>query len=72
MTRTFLVAIDVPDTDPSSLAGTAEDILDELTASGFTVISVKHWDSPDQLPGLGNSLSAQPPSGTQPIPGSLF
>jgi hypothetical protein len=42
MTATFLVAIDVD--EDADLAGFAEQISEELTDSGYDVISCRPWD----------------------------
>jgi len=62
MQRTFLVALEVSDTSPSSLDGQAADIMDSLQDDGFPVISVKPWDARsgtpselDQPPGMSLS-----------------
>jgi hypothetical protein len=50
MTRTFLVTLEVPDNEPSSLDGMAEDIADSLNLDGFPIESVRPWSSPGTIP----------------------
>ena len=44
MSRTFLVDIDIEDTD---LMGLALDIKDDLEGAGYTILSVKPWAGKD-------------------------
>lgn len=60
MTRTFLVALDLP---PSSdLPTIAADIHDDLAESGYTILSVSPWGQPAASVNQFDELSPLPPS----------
>lgn len=46
MTRTFLVSVEMNQTDEISLAGMAEEIQDSCMTDGIAVLSVKPWNAP--------------------------
>jgi hypothetical protein len=55
MTRTFLLALNLPDNE--DLDSTAADIQDSLEQDGFIVESVKPWASPLSAPSELSPLS---------------
>jgi hypothetical protein len=69
MTVTFLVALEIDDV--SDLPALAEDIWDDLGASGHSVQSVKPWARPTiptaQPAGGFTSLNDNPPSIQPPL-----
>jgi hypothetical protein len=54
MTRTFLVAVNIADTEDPAL--TAEDIKESLLSDGFSVSSVSPWSSPGATQAEGTAL----------------
>lgn len=49
MKRTFLVDLEIPDDGSALPADVAEDIHSDLLSSGYDVISVKPWKSPNEI-----------------------
>lgn len=60
MTRTFLVAIELP--SAVDLSSTAADIFDDLADSGFNIISVSPWGQAPVSVNQFDEGSVLPPS----------
>lgn len=60
MTRTFLVALELP--SAVDLPSTAADIQDDLIDSGFNVVSVSPWGQSAPSVNQFDELSPLPPS----------
>ncbi len=55
MKTTYLVTLDIPDTDLSSIDGYAEQIQESLIADGIPVETVKPWSRQD-MPETGGEI----------------
>jgi len=55
----YIVKLDQPAGTDKAL--TADEIIDELSAAGFSVIDVQPFSSPQEATGLGQSLLASNP-----------
>jgi hypothetical protein len=58
MQRTFLITLNIPSSDPSTLAGYAEQITESCSEDGLDVVLVRAWNAPNE-----NSPSPLAPSG---------
>jgi len=70
MQRTFLVTVELTQTDEGTLAGIAEDIMESCQTDGVPVISVRPWSSPsaESLFGSDTTEGLAPSPLTQIVP----
>lgn len=68
MQAAFIVKLDLPETSPDTLSGTAADIQESLELDGHPVLSVAPWTRPSEVHSVNLFDPTSPPSALPTLP----